>query len=80
MAQKPFDRAGACALFCVTIQDKIIIGNIGDSRALASYHNGTISKNLTEDHKPILHEEKSRIEANGGEVYRTNPKPGITKE
>ena len=35
---------------------------------------------LTNDHKPDDVNETKRIKENGGEVYRTNPRPGISPE
>lgn len=50
-------------------ENKIYIGNIGDSRAIMSLNNGTKVKQLSIDHKPNNLKEFERITKNGGKVY-----------
>ena len=52
------------------LDKKVYIGNVGDSRAIASKYGGKIVNELTQDHKPIREDEKNRIERNGGLVYQ----------
>ena len=70
--QKPkdqIDNSGSCALVAIMTENKIYIGNIGDSRAIMSLNNGTKVKQLTIDHKPNNLKEFERITKNGGKVY-----------
>ena len=70
--QKPkdqIDNSGSCALVAIMTDNKIYIGNIGDSRAIMSLNNGTKVKQLTIDHKPNNLKEFERITKNGGKVY-----------
>eukprot|EP00301_Raphidiophrys_heterophryoidea_P025732 c8701_g1_i2.p1 GENE.c8701_g1_i2~~c8701_g1_i2.p1 ORF type:complete len:332 (+),score=56.26 c8701_g1_i2:158-1153(+) len=58
---------------CVVLHmqgSELVIANCGDSRCIVgSYENGTWSaKDLSNDHKPDLPEEKKRIEGMGGRV------------
>lgn len=76
----PIDKAGSCAVFCVLMNKMLHVGNVGDSRALMSRNKGNITLGLTNDHKPDDESEIARIEANGGRVYQTTPRPGLTKE
>ena len=70
--QKPkdqIDNSGSCALVAIMTENKIYIGNIGDSRAIMSLNNGTKVKQLSIDHKPNNLKEYERITKNGGKVY-----------
>lgn len=70
--QKPkdqIDNSGSCALVAIMTENKIYIGNIGDSRAIMSLNNGTKVKQLSIDHKPNNLKEFERITKNGGKVY-----------
>ena len=63
------DMSGSCGTMLLLKKNKIIIGNVGDSRI-------TIFKKSkeyfsTRDHKPNLEEEKNRIISNGGKIYQT---------
>ena len=46
---------------------KFYVANVGDSRAIACYKNGTV-KEITKDHKPTDPKEKAKIESKGGFV------------
>lgn len=61
---------GCTACSCILTKDRIICGNLGDSRAvLAKMVNGKLTAiELSEDHKPENAEEKRRIEEAGGTV------------
>lgn len=62
--------SGSTCVFVARIYDRILISNIGDSRAIIVYKNNSSYKveALTKDHKPNLPEEKKRIEMKGGVV------------
>lgn len=53
------------------VNEKLYVGNIGDSRIIASKYNGKEIVELTKDHKPGDMKEKQRIESNGGEVKKS---------
>jgi len=57
---------GCTACVALITKTEIIVANAGDSRCVLS-KNGT-AMNMSEDHKPDLEEEKSRIEKAGGYV------------
>jgi serine/threonine protein phosphatase PrpC len=61
---------GCTACSCILTKDRIVCGNLGDSRAvLAKMVDGKLTAiNLSEDHKPENDEEKKRIEDAGGSV------------
>ena len=65
-----YDHCGTTACSCIVTDQKIICGNLGDSRAvLAKMVDGKLTAiNLSEDHKPENEEEKRRIEDAGGSV------------
>ena len=65
------DNSGSCGLILLIIKNKIYIGNVGDSRCLGSFKNGSIQKDITIDHKPNFPDEKKRIIDNGGSIYQT---------
>lgn len=80
LEKSPIDKAGSCALFCIFLNDKLFFANVGDSRGIMSKLKGSRTLELTEDHKPDLESETKRIENNGGKVYQTAPRAGLTKE
>ena len=61
--------SGSCALIAVVFDNKIYIGNIGDSRAIISICEGTKVKQLTMDHKPDNVKEFERALKNGSKIY-----------
>jgi protein phosphatase 2C family protein 2/3 len=63
------DPSGSCGIMAMIKKNKIIIGNIGDSR-IVIYKKGKIEF-VTEDHKPENEKEKKRIELEGGEIYQS---------
>ena len=67
--QTVLNRSGSCALILITIETKIYIANVGDSRAIMSSNKKL--KEITIDHKPNEINEKNRIIKNGGKVYQT---------
>lgn len=64
------DRSGSCALVCLIVNDMCYIANVGDSRCLYSYNLGLECFQVTRDHKPNDPIEKTRIELQGGSIYR----------
>jgi protein phosphatase 2C family protein 2/3 len=63
------DPSGSCGIMAMIKKNKIIIGDIGDSR-IVIYKKGKIEF-VTEDHKPENEKEKKRIELEGGEIYQS---------
>ena len=61
--------SGSCALIAVIFDNKVYIGNIGDSRAIMSINGGTKVKQLTMDHKPDNIKEFERALKNGSKIY-----------
>ena len=61
--------SGSCALIAVVFDNKVYIGNIGDSRAIMSICGGTKVKQLTMDHKPDNVKEFERALKNGSKIY-----------
>ena len=61
--------SGSCALIAVVFDNKVYIGNIGDSRAIMSICGGTKVKQLTMDHKPDNVREFERALKNGSKIY-----------
>ena len=53
------DQSGSCACLTVVHEDKLYIGNVGDSRVLLGTKNSV--KQLTTDHKPMNPSETKRI-------------------
>ena len=71
------ETSGSCAIVSLVIEDQVWIANVGDSRAVLSADDGDTGFRLSEDHKPDLESEKSRIERKGGEIYRTRINPSL---
>ena len=65
---KMISSSGSCALLLVIIEQKIHIGNLGDSRGIISINKGNEIYSLTIDHKANEEKEKIRVLANGGEI------------
>ena len=74
-----FGLSGTTACGVIMNQEKMLIMNVGDSRAIVGYIDPAKEvdpdegvpyrvQELTRDHKPTLPTEQARIEANGGEV------------
>ena len=68
------DNSGSTVCMLLLLAKKLIVSNLGDSRAiLCSYNelnNKWKSHQLTKDHKPYDKEELIRIEKSGGKVHR----------
>ncbi|KAF6160282.1 hypothetical protein GIB67_019051 [Kingdonia uniflora] len=64
------DIVGSTAVVSVLTDDRILVANCGDSRAVLS--RGGIAIPLSEDHKPDRPDELARIEAAGGRVIYLN--------
>ena len=60
--------AGCTAIVALRVENKLYVANAGDSRAVIS--RGGTAMALSDDHKPLNTEERTRIEAAGG--YVTN--------
>lgn len=58
--------AGTCAVSLYIIGDRFLVANTGDSRVVIGTESGVAV--ITEDHKPDVAVERSRIEALGGNV------------
>jgi protein phosphatase 2C family protein 2/3 len=53
------------------INDTAYVVNVGDSRVIMSMDAGSQIAVLTRDHKPDDEQERLRIQAGGGKIYRT---------
>ena len=53
----------------MTLNDDLIIVNVGDSRAIGSMNGGQVPVDLSNDHKPSEESEFKRIESQGGHIY-----------
>lgn len=62
-----FCETGSCAIIAFIFDNKVIIANVGDSRAVISKNKKAIQ--LSVDHKPNEASEQERIEASGGKVW-----------
>ena len=61
--------SGTTCVLVINICDKLIVFNIGDSRAIMICDNKKIIS-LSKDHKPLDEIEKKRIESKGGEIHQ----------
>eukprot|EP00002_Diphylleia_rotans_P036837 TRINITY_DN816_c0_g2_i3.p1 TRINITY_DN816_c0_g2~~TRINITY_DN816_c0_g2_i3.p1 ORF type:complete len:767 (-),score=132.73 TRINITY_DN816_c0_g2_i3:48-2348(-) len=66
MKETTLDRSGSTSLTVVISESQIIVGNVGDSRAVLSRSN--VASRISIDHKPHNPDEHSRIRASGGFV------------
>lgn len=64
MTERRLQDSGTTALAVVVLESKILVGHVGDCRAILCRSGRAI--NLTTDHRPDIPSEKSRIEAAGG--------------
>ena len=69
--KKVIERSGSCALILLSINDKVYVANVGDSRCILSCKNGKILKDVTRDHKPNYPYEKERILKYNGNIYQS---------
>ncbi|CAI5453039.1 unnamed protein product [Caenorhabditis angaria] len=60
------NKSGCTAVCAIVTPSHIIIGNLGDSRAMIAQKQSAVFG--TQDHKPYLEKEKKRIEEAGGSV------------
>ena len=72
LKQTNIEKSGSCGIILLIIDDRVYLGNVGDSRAIVSENGGKVTSNLTNDHKPEEPHEKERIEKNGGKVMKNN--------
>ena len=63
--------AGSCAITVMQYNNKLLVINLGDSRAILSSQNGQKVTSLSNDHKPEIQTEFKRIIEAGGFVYRS---------
>lgn len=66
--------SGTTATSIIIKKNSIIIGHVGDSRAVLGIRSGDVilAERITTDHKPELPDERSRIESQKGQVRRVN--------
>jgi serine/threonine protein phosphatase PrpC len=56
--RKPqWDTSGSCALALITLNQSLLVANVGDSRAIGSYDDGARVVEVTIDHKPSCRNE-----------------------
>lgn len=72
LRQTNIEKSGSCGIVVLIIDDRVYIGNVGDSRAIVSEFGGKVTSDLTRDHKPEEAREKERIEKAGGKVMKNN--------
>eukprot|EP00351_Strombidinopsis_sp_SopsisLIS2011_P002458 CAMPEP_0116873424 /NCGR_PEP_ID=MMETSP0463-20121206/4529_1 /TAXON_ID=181622 /ORGANISM="Strombidinopsis sp, Strain SopsisLIS2011" /LENGTH=73 /DNA_ID=CAMNT_0004515341 /DNA_START=398 /DNA_END=619 /DNA_ORIENTATION=- len=65
------ERSGTCANVVIIIDETAYVVNVGDSRCLMSLDAGAQVAVVSRDHKPDDEQERIRIKAAGGTVYRT---------
>jgi protein phosphatase 2C family protein 2/3 len=69
--QKTSDKSGSCATCALITENFIYLANTGDSRAIIGTGKGKVLQ-VSEDHKPAVESEKSRIEKAGGVIVPGN--------
>lgn len=67
---KIVDNSGSCALACLFDGNKGYVANVGDSRLILSRCKGTVTKQVSNDHKPESEDERERILKYGGAITR----------
>lgn len=67
---KLLDKSGSCSISILIIDEWCFTTYLGDSRALYSYDSGNQFLQLSRDHRPDDHTERTRIEKAGGKVYK----------
>lgn len=60
------EKSGSCAIAVMIVEETVYIANVGDSRAVLSMNNGSLTHQLTQDHKPCDDRERRRILEAGG--------------
>jgi len=63
------ERSGSCAIVILIIDNMCYCANLGDSRAILSLNGGANFISLTQDHKPQMKGEETRILNSGGKIY-----------
>jgi len=65
-------RGGSTATVCIITENKLYLGNVGDSRAVLAVKEGDelCAKRISRDHKPDDADEKARINKAGGVVWQ----------
>lgn len=69
--QKTGDKSGSCAISALLSDNYLYLANVGDSRGIIGTSKGKVIQ-VSEDHKPGLEYEKSRIEKAGGVILPGN--------
>merc|ERR1719183_2163187 len=69
------DKSGSTGIFALVDESMVVVGNVGDSRAIISSvsgneEEGLISRPLSTDHKPTVPSERQRILKAKGLVSR----------
>ena len=67
-----YEKGGSCAHILININNKIYIGNCGNSRSIISSKLGKEINKLSIDHIPNEDNEKKRIESHGGKLIKKN--------
>jgi len=68
LRRHPSDDSGSTATVAIKLADRLVVANIGDSRAILCSKNSGFRRQLTVDHNPANDNERNRILESGGEV------------
>ena len=67
-----YEKGGSCAHILINYDNKLYIGNCGNSRSIISSNYGELINNLSIDHTPNEENERKRIEENNGKLIEKN--------
>ena len=65
-----YEKGGSCAHILINYDNKLYIGNCGNSRSIISSNYGELINNLSIDHTPNEENERKRIEDNNGKLIQ----------